>query len=57
MQGTVVLMQVEGPHLRFLKEGCKMVSGQYQGRSPKPPKYSGRLVSMISHLPGYQGEG
>lgn len=27
-QGSVVSMQVEGPHLRFLKKGCKMVSGQ-----------------------------
>lgn len=28
VQGTVVLTQVEGPPLRSLKEGCKMVSGQ-----------------------------
>lgn len=30
VQGAVVLTQVEGAHLRFLREGCKMVSGQSQ---------------------------
>lgn len=30
VQGADVLTQVEGAHLRFLREGCKMVSGQSQ---------------------------